>query len=110
MRYAESFGISGLWVVTLFHALPAIAILPFVAHAYIADRQHRLMSFIAGGLMDISFVLLGLGLVVASGTKPRCYFISPRYGRLYLPMWCCLNVLGWDAGWRLPVACWAVYW
>jgi hypothetical protein len=48
MRYAESSGISGLWVVTLFHVLPAIAILPFVARAYIADRQHRMVSFIAG--------------------------------------------------------------
>ena len=51
MRYAESFGISGLWVVTLFHLLPAIAILPFIARAYIADRQHWLVSFIAGGLL-----------------------------------------------------------
>jgi hypothetical protein len=31
MRFAESSGISGLWVVTLFHVLPAIAILPFIA-------------------------------------------------------------------------------
>ena len=69
MRYAESFGISGLWVVTLFHLLPAIAILPFIARAYIADRQHRMVSFIAGGLMGIGFVLYGLGLVVASVTK-----------------------------------------
>ena len=38
MRYAESFGISGLWVVNLFHVLPAMAILPFVARAYIAGR------------------------------------------------------------------------
>ena len=42
MRYAESFGISGLWVVTLFHVLPAIAILPFIARAYVAHRRHRL--------------------------------------------------------------------
>ena len=33
MRYAESFGISGLWVVTLFHGFAAIAIWPFVALA-----------------------------------------------------------------------------
>ena len=43
MRYAESFGISGPWVVTLFHVLPAIVILPFIARAYIADRQNRLV-------------------------------------------------------------------
>ena len=57
MRYAESFGISGLLVVTLFHVLPAIAILPFIARAYVAYRQHRLVSFIAGGGYG-----LGLGL------------------------------------------------
>ena len=57
MRYAESFGISGLWVVTLFHVLPAIAILPFIARAYIADRQHRLVSFIAGGLLGCLLVM-----------------------------------------------------
>ena len=57
MRYAESFGISGLWVVTLFHLLPVIAILPFIARAYIADRRHRLVSLIAGGLMGIGFAI-----------------------------------------------------
>ena len=74
MRCAESSGISGLWVVTLLHALPAIAILPFVARAYIADRQHRMVSFIAGGLMGVGFVLYGLGLVVASVTKTTVLF------------------------------------
>jgi len=57
MRYAESFGISGLWVVTLFHLLPAIAILPFIARAYIADRRHRLVSLIAGGLLGCLLVM-----------------------------------------------------
>ena len=74
MRYTESFGISGLWAVTLFHVLPAIAILPVIARAYIADRQHRLVSFIAGGLMGIGFVLCGLGLVVASVIKTTVLF------------------------------------
>jgi hypothetical protein len=31
--------------------------LPFVARAYIADRPDRLVSFIAGGLIGIGFVL-----------------------------------------------------
>ena len=74
MRFAVSFGINGLRVVNLFHVLPAIAILPFIARAYIADRQHRLVSFIAGGLMGIGFVLNGLGLVVASVTKTTVLF------------------------------------
>ena len=49
MRDAESICISGLWVVTLFHVLSAIVVLPFVALAHIDDRQHRLVSIIAGG-------------------------------------------------------------
>jgi drug/metabolite transporter (DMT)-like permease len=57
MRYGESFGISGLWVVTLLHVLPAISILPFIARAFIADRQHRLVSFIAGGLLGCLLVM-----------------------------------------------------
>ena len=57
VRYAESSWTSGLWVVTLLNVLSAIAILPFVARAYISDRPHRLVSFIAGGLIGIGFVL-----------------------------------------------------
>ena len=84
MRYAESFGISGLWVVTLFYVLPAIAILPFIARAYIADRQHRLLSFIAGGLMGIGFVLYGLGLVAASVTKTMVlFYLTPVWATLF---------------------------
>ena len=84
MRYAESFGISGLWVVTLFHLLPAIAILPFIARAYIADRRHRLVSLIAGGLMGIGFVLYGLGLVVASVTKTTVlFYLTPVWATLF---------------------------
>ena len=84
MRYAESFGISGLWVVTLFHLLPAIAILPCIARAYIADRRHRLVSLIAGGLMGIGFVLYGLGLVVASVTKTTVlFYLTPVWATLF---------------------------
>jgi drug/metabolite transporter (DMT)-like permease len=84
MRYAESFGISGLWVVTLFHLFPAIAILPFIARAYIADRRHRLVSLIAGGLMGIGFVLYGLGLVVASVTKTTVlFYLTPVWATLF---------------------------
>ena len=84
MRYAESFGISGLWVVILIHVLPAIAILPFIARTYIADRQHRLVSFIAGGLMGIGFVPYGLGLVVASVTKTTVlFYLTPVWTTLF---------------------------
>ena len=84
MRFAESSGISGLWVVTLFHVLPAIAILPFIAWAYIADRQHRPVSFITGGLTGVGFVLHGLGRVVASVTKTTVlFYITPVWATLF---------------------------
>jgi drug/metabolite transporter (DMT)-like permease len=84
MRCAESFGISGLWVVTLFHVLPAIVILPFIARAYIADHQHRLVLFIAGGLMGIGFVLYGLGLVVVSVVKTTVlFYLTPVWATLF---------------------------
>ena len=84
MRCAKSFGISGQWAVTLFHVLPAIATLPFVARAEIADRQHRLVWFISGGLMGIGFVLCGLGLVVASVTKTTVlFYLTPVWATLF---------------------------
>ena len=86
MRYAESFGISGLWVVTLFHVLPAIAILPFIARAYIADRQHWLVSFIAGGHG------LGFGL----GGDPalsKCRFSAYHVYAIF-----CWRAVGWHGG------------
>jgi drug/metabolite transporter (DMT)-like permease len=84
MRFAESSGISGLWVVTLFHVLPAIAILPFIARAYITDRQHRPVSFITGGLTGVGFVLHGLGRVVASVTKTTVlFYLTPVWATLF---------------------------
>ena len=68
MRYIESFSLSGLWVVSLFHLLPAIVMSPFVIRDFIAYRRHWFITFLAGGLMGIGFVLYGLGLVVASVT------------------------------------------
>ena len=41
-------------LVILSNDLPAIAILPFIARAYIADHQHRLVLCIASGLMGVS--------------------------------------------------------
>ena len=63
MRNTESLGLSGLWVVTMFHLLAAIAMYPFVTGAYIANRWHWLITGLAGGLMGIGFVFYGLGLV-----------------------------------------------
>ena len=84
MRYTESFGLSGLWVVTMFHLLPACAICPFVMPAYVADRQHWFVTALAGGLMGVGFVLYGLGLVVASVTKTTVlFYLTPVWATLF---------------------------
>ena len=84
MRHIESFGLSGLWVVTMFHLLPAIAMSPFVISAFIADRQHWFIIGLAGGLMGIGFVLYGLGLVVASVTKTTVlFYLTPIWATLF---------------------------
>jgi len=84
MRHIEGYGLSGLWVVTLFHLLPSLAILPFIVKAYFADRAHWLVSIIAGGLMGLGFVLYGLGLVVASVTKTTVlFYVTPVWATLF---------------------------
>ena len=84
MRYTESFGLSGLWVVTMFHLLPAIAMSPFVISAFVADRRHWFITGLAGGLMGIGFVLYGLGLVVASVTKTTVlFYLTPVWATLF---------------------------
>ena len=84
MRYTESFGLSGLWVVTMFHLLPACAICPFVMPVYLADRQHWFVTALAGGLMGVGFVLYGLGLVVASVTKTTVlFYLTPVWATLF---------------------------
>jgi len=84
MRYTESFGLSGLWVVTMFHLLPAIAMSPFVIPAYIADPRHWFITGLAGGLMGIGFVLYGLGLVMASVTKTTVlFYLTPVWATLF---------------------------
>ena len=84
MRYTESFGLSGLWVVTMFHLLPACAICPIVMRAYIADQQLWFVTALAGGLMGVGFVLYGLGLVVASVTKTTVlFYLTPVWATLF---------------------------
>ena len=43
MRYIEAMGLSGLWVVVLFHFLPALAMLPLISE----PRHHH--AAIGGG-------------------------------------------------------------
>ena len=84
MRYIESLGLSVLWVVTMFHLLPATAMSPFVIGAFIADRRHWIITGLAGGLMGIGFVLYGLGLVVASVTKTTVlFYLTPVWATLF---------------------------
>ena len=84
MRYTASFGLSGLWVVTMFHLLPAIAMCPFVISAFISDRRHWFITGLAGGLMGVGFVLYGLGLVVASVTKTTVlFYLTPVWATLF---------------------------
>ena len=84
MRHIESFGLSGLWVVTMFHLLPAIVMFPFVISSFIADRRHWFITVLAGGLMGIGFVLYGLGLVVASVTKTTVlFYLTPVWATLF---------------------------
>ena len=84
MRYIESFSLSGLWVVSLFHLLPAIVMSPFVIGDFIAYRRHWFITVLAGGLMGIGFVLYGLGLVVASVTKTTVlFYLTPVWATLF---------------------------
>ena len=84
MRYIESFSLSGLWVVSLFHLLPAIVMSPFVISDFIAYRRHWFITVLAGGLMGIGFVLYGLGLVVASVTKTTVlFYLTPVWATLF---------------------------
>ena len=84
MRYAETFGLSGLWVVTMFHLLPAAAMCPFVIRAYIADQWNWFIAGLAGGLMGIGFVFYGLGLVAASVTKTTVlFYLTPVWATLF---------------------------
>ena len=84
MRYVESFGLSGLWVVSIFHLLPAIVICPFVIRAYVIERRHWLITALASGLMGLGFVLYGLGLVAASVTKTTVlFYLTPVWATLF---------------------------
>ena len=84
MRYVESFGLSGLWVVSIFHLLPALVICPFVIRAYVIERRHWLITGLASGLMGLGFVLYGLGLVTASVTKTTVlFYLTPVWATLF---------------------------
>ena len=83
MRYVESLGIDGLWVVVSFQTLPFIALFPFCKKSLMAHRADWGIYLAAGGAMGIGFVLYSLGLVVASVTKTTVlFYLTPIWSTL----------------------------
>lgn len=74
MRHIEAMGLSGLWVVVLFHFLPALAMLPLIVRTAPSSRREWGRAALAGALMGAGFALYALGLVVASVTKTVILF------------------------------------
>ena len=74
MRHIEAMGLSGLWVVVLFHFLPALAMVPLIVKAAPSSRRDWVRAAFAGSLMGAGFALYALGLVVASVTKTVILF------------------------------------
>ena len=74
MRHIEAMGLSGLWVVVLFHFLPALAMLPLIVKTAPSLRRDWRQAAVAGALMGAGFVLYALGLIVASVTKTVILF------------------------------------
>ena len=74
MRHIEAMGLSGLWVVVLFHFLPALAMLPLIVRTAPSSRRDWARAAVAGALMGAGFALYALGLVVASVTKTVILF------------------------------------
>ena len=89
MRYVESLGVSGLWVVVGFQILPFIALFPFCQKSLLKNRTDWGVYLAAGGAMGLGFALYSLGLVVASVTKTTVlFYLTPIWstilGTLYL--------------------------
>ena len=74
MRHIEAMGLSGLWVVVLFHFLPAFAMLPLIVRTTPSSGSDWGRAAVAGALMGAGFALYALGLVVASVTKTVILF------------------------------------
>ena len=74
MRHIEAMGLSGLWVVVLFHFLPALAMLPLIVKTAPSSRRDWGRAVVAGAVMGAGFALYALGLIVASVTKTVILF------------------------------------
>ena len=60
MRHIEAMGLSGLWVVVLFHFLPALAMLPLIVRTAPSSRCDWGRAALAGALMGAGFALYAL--------------------------------------------------
>ena len=74
MRHIEAMGLSGLWVVVLFHFLPALAMLPLIVKTAPLSLRDWGRAAVAGAVMGAGFALYALGLIVASVTKTVILF------------------------------------
>ena len=84
MRYVESMGVSSLWVVTIFHFLPALAMLPLILSIPNASRQDWARASIAGLLVGAGFVFYALGLIVSSVTKTVVlFYMTPIWSTIF---------------------------
>ena len=84
MRYVESMGFSSLWVVTMFHFLPALAMLPLILSIPNASREDWIRASIAGSLVGAGFVFYALGLIVSSVTKTVVlFYMTPIWSTIF---------------------------
>ena len=84
MRYVESMGVSSLWVVTMFHFLPALAMLPLILSIPNASREDWMRASIAGLLVGAGFVFYALGLIVSSVTKTVVlFYMTPIWSTIF---------------------------
>ena len=84
MRHVESMGVSSLWVVTMFHFLPALAMLPLILSIPNASREDWMRASIAGLLVGAGFVFYALGLIVSSVTKTVVlFYMTPIWSTIF---------------------------
>ena len=84
MRHVESMGVSSLWVVTMFHFLPALAMLPLILSIPNASREDWIRASISGLLVGAGFVFYALGLVVSSVTKTVVlFYMTPIWSTIF---------------------------
>ena len=100
MRYIEAMGVSALWVVSLFHFLPAIVLLPLVLIGSGTSKRDWIRAAIAGSLLGAGFVFYALGLIVASVTKTVIlFYMTPIWSTVFA-----FFILNERAGWGRWVA------